>query len=613
MQSNWFMLSFTLSGVFYSGIAHKLMRKHQIILLLSGILFILFVGCDKWSNHDKYTRPDWLAGKLYTSVSVQKNLSMFSECLRLTGLDTIIDVSGSWTIFAPTDEAVRQYLVENKYSGVSDIPKKELEKITKFHIIQNPWSLDQLKNLGVNGWKTIDDANSNPYAYKRETILKNPNEKYWIKRENKKEIIVLDSTISDGYKRVFTLSRKYAPIFYDEYLTTNGITPEDYKFYFNRVYEPGNVYYAGAKVIQANILAENGFVHIVDRVVDPMLNGKERLEKEMPGESYKLFLDMVYWYYPNFEPNMTATNNQPTVKLGAIDDTLWDLNYATLAFNLQKERFDIINQTLIRHNGLIAPTDDTFRQFIDGTLTIKSGFPHWNDYKSLPIDVVDLIVAQNFKSSPLYPSTSQYQKIFKGANRFHQNEANIIRKDFGSNCTFIGLNSYIPDRVFTSVTGPVFCRPIFSIFRRAMIYSGAYDAIANYKGKLYFFPITDYTLLADSSMLLNWIDEAKNSYNFMAYNRTMHKMEGLSSSTIRNWILNQVGTSSSTNGTKEIIKTLGGKIITWDHSNNTIQGTFPGTFGYKGDIVVPNSPFPLDEPTDNGKSLTVKCWFNFGN
>ncbi len=588
------------------------MRDFKTYLLLLVILFSLFVGCEELPEREKFQRPDWLPGKLFTTVSVQENLTMFTECLRLTGLDTIIDVSGSWSVFAPTDEAMKMYLSENSYASISDIPLEELIKITKFHIIQFPWSLEQLKSLGVDGWKAVDDGNSNPYAYKRETILKNSPDKYWIKSGNKKEMIVIDSIISGKYKRVFVQSRKYVPIFYDVYLAKNVITSQDYKFYFDRAYESGNVYYAGAKILKSDILSENGIIHTIDRVVSPMLNAKELLEKEVGSETYKLFLELVYWYYPNFEPNLIATFNQPASRFGAIADTLWDLNYAALAFNLHKERFDIISQTLIRHNGLIAPTDETFRKFIDGTLTIKSGFPHWPDYKSLPNDVVNLIVAQNFMSSPLYPSKSQYQKIFKGANRFHQNEENIIRKDFGSNCTFIGIDSYNPDRVFTSVTGPVFCRPGFSIFRRAMAYSGVLDAIANHKGKLYFFPIPDNALMADSSLIVNWID--KDTYSFMAYNKMKHQMEGLGSNTLKNWILNQVGTSTNNASTgKEIIRTLGGKNITWDHSNNTIQGTFPGTFGYKGDIKVISNPIPLDEPADNGKSLSVKNWFNFGN
>jgi uncharacterized surface protein with fasciclin (FAS1) repeats len=594
------------------------MRKHKTFMLLLGILLSLCVGCEKWSEKEIYRRPDWLPGKLFTTVSVQENLTMFTECLRLTGLDSILDVSGSWSVFAPTDESMKQYLSENHYAGISNIPMDELKRIAKFHIIQNPWSLEQLKSLSANGWRTGDDASSNSYAYKRETILKNPVEKYWVKRNNKNEMIVIDSTISNGYKRVFVESRKYVPIFYDEYLNINGLTSEDYSFYFDRAYERGNVYYGGAKILQADIFAENGFVHIIDRVVSPMLNAKELLERELPGETYKLFLEMVYWYYPNFEPNITATFNQPEVRLGGLVDTLWDLNYTDLAFALQKEltgnKSPDNNETLVRHNGLFVPTDDAFREFIDGILTIKSGFPHWPDYKSLPMDIADFIINQHFKSSPIYPSTDQYKKIFREEGRFYQNEEGIIRKEFGSNCTFIGLDSYIPDRVFTSVTGPVFCRPAYSIFRRAMLYSGTYDALANYKGELYFFPIPDYALMADSSLILNWINKDENIYNFTAYNRSRHQMDVIGSNTIKNWILNQVGTSM-TNGSdgKEIIRTLGGKNITWDHSNNTIQGTLPSTVGYKGNIVTTCSPVPLDEPADNGKIWTVSHWFNFGN
>lgn len=588
------------------------MRKQKTNYLLFAILFCLLPGCEKLSEQDIYKRPDWLPGKLYTTVSVQENLALFTECLRLAGLDKILDVSGSWSVFAPTDDAMKQFLLENGYSSVSDIPPGELERIAEFHVIQNPWSLEQLKSLGINGWKKDDDGDTNPYAFKRETMLRNSSEKYWIKKVNKKEAIVLDSTISQRYKKVYVQSRKYVPIFYDEYLKANGITSEDFRFYFKRPFEQGNVYYAGAKIIKADILAENGFVHIIDRVVNPMLNAKEFMERELPGETYKLFMEMVGWYYPNFEVNKAATFNQPEVRLGGLVDTLWDLNYKSLPFDLHSEFIYNMNQTLMRHNGIFVPTDETFGKFIDGVLTSKSGFPHWADHKSLPPDIVKLIINQNFKSAPIYPSTNLYTDIFKKTNRYKQNEENIIRKEFGSNCTFIGLDKYNPDKVFTSVTGPVFCRPNYSIFRRAMIYSGTYDAIANHGGNLYFFPIPDYALLADSSLVLNWIDQDEDRYNFLVANRLTQQIDQVGSSTLKNWILNQVGTSISYGSDgKEVIRTLGGNTVTWDHSTNTIQGAFPSTIGYKSNVTVTNTPVQLDEPTGNGKTFTVSHWFRF--
>ena len=193
------------------------MRNHKTVTLLLTILISFCTGCEDYFVHEKYQRPDWLPGKLYTAVKVQPNLALFAECLRLAGLDTILDVSGSWTVFAPTDEAIKQYLSDNHYAGVSAIPSDKLVKITKFHVIQNAWSLDQLQILGTTGWRTNNDANKSSYAFKRQTMLKNPVGKYWIKRNNKEEMILLDSTLSDSYKRVFVDSRKYVPIFYDKY------------------------------------------------------------------------------------------------------------------------------------------------------------------------------------------------------------------------------------------------------------------------------------------------------------------------------------------------------------------------------------------------------------
>ena len=133
---------------------------------------------------------------------------------------------------------------------------------------------------------------------------------------------------------------------------------------------------------------------------------------------------MVYWYYPSFKANIIATNNQPGVRYGGQVDTLYDLNYYNLAFALHQERIGYegpnLNETWVNHNGLFASTDDAFGDFIDGILTIKSGFPHWINSKSLPKDVADIIITPHFKSTPIYPSTANYKKIFKELNSIKQ-------------------------------------------------------------------------------------------------------------------------------------------------------------------------------------------------
>ena len=134
-------------------------------------------------REDKYARPEWLAGKVYTQLLDQPDLSTFALCVKLTGYDTIIDRSGSYTIFAPNNEAFATWFQQHPvYNVVEDIPEEELENLVKYHIVQNPWSKIQLRSLDVWGWiDTLDINNDEPRGFKRETLLLEKNKKLGIK------------------------------------------------------------------------------------------------------------------------------------------------------------------------------------------------------------------------------------------------------------------------------------------------------------------------------------------------------------------------------------------------------------------------------------------------
>jgi len=98
----------------------------------------------------------------------------------------------------------------------------------------------------------------------------------------------------------------------------------------------------------------------------------------------------------------------------------------------------------------------------------------------------------------------------------------------------------------------------------------------------------------------------------MELNRSMEQIVSLGGNTLRNRILNQIGTPvSGGTGNKQLIRTLRGNMITWDKSDNTIRGTLPCTIGYNGFITTTSTPVQLQEPADNGKVWSVEYWFNF--
>ena len=200
----------------------------------------LLRGCVDIYEQEKYQRPEWLAGKIYTQITTRPDLTVFQTCLQLTGYDNILDFTGYYTVFAPTDQAFEEWFsLHPEYGGSPEnVPAQTLENLVERHILQNGWSKKQLASLDIYGWIDLNDPdNDKPRGYKRETIQKDPDKKYFIDQGGN----IVDSTRSDEYRKVFSKSRKYGPIFFDEYFDVNDLQKKDYEFYYERAFESGNI------------------------------------------------------------------------------------------------------------------------------------------------------------------------------------------------------------------------------------------------------------------------------------------------------------------------------------------------------------------------------------
>ena len=272
--------------------------------------FCLFIAGCKDEFHRTYDPPSWLAGKLYTQLLSRPELSTFARCVKLSGYDTIINVSGSYTVFAPNNDAFNLYFQSHPgYTTVDQIPVAELTRIVKFHIIQDPWSSAQLEQLDVFGWIDSTDLNNNkPRGNKRQTILRENNRSYGIKVDIDGYTLILDSTQSSWRRRQYTDSRKYAPIFYKQYFDIYHLNLNDYSFYFNRPFTSANdIYYVGGKIVTADIIAENGFIQVIDRVIDPLLNAYQILSTQQNNISYTKYRDLAD-IFSSFTFDQTQTN-----------------------------------------------------------------------------------------------------------------------------------------------------------------------------------------------------------------------------------------------------------------------------------------------------------------
>ena len=446
------------------------MRKN-ILIFYPALLFLLATGCnDQFDSGSKYGRPDWLAGKLFTQINDQPELSTFAKCLAITGYDSIINKSGSYTVFAPNNEAFELYLQSHTaYGSIEDIPVQELARIVKYHIVQNPWSTEQLKSLDVNGWiDSLDQNNDEPRGYKRETLLREKDRNYGVGHNDDlnldpeaQNLIIVDTLQSSWHRKQAIDSRKYVPIFFKEYFDIYDLRSDDYAFYFGRPFENGNdMYFANGRIVKSDIFAENGFIHIIDRVVEPLKNAFQIMSTTTDNHSYSKFLDLVNTF-PVFTYNEEKTNDQPGAEQGYIVDSLFDVTYPELTFNIVNEKTKAPSGTMglpgnvsIRyHHGLIAPTNEALDEFVHDYLV---GFNKWGSIKESPHHIKRMIVNTYMANGPLYP-TDFSKGYHNGENdliRIDQN--NIIQQQYGSNCTFAGVNKMIVPRAFKSVTGPIY-------------------------------------------------------------------------------------------------------------------------------------------------------------
>ena len=572
----------------------------------------LLWGCRDIYELDKYQRPDWLAGKIYTQITTRPDLSVFQKCLELTGYDTILDVTGSYTVFGPTNLAFEQwFILHPEYGGSPEnIPAQELENLVERHILQNGWSLKQMKSLDIYGWIDRDDPeNDKPRGYKRQTIQKDPDKKYFVTSNDQ----IVDSTESSDYKKVFARSRKYGPLFFDEYFGVNDLRSDDYGFYYDRAFESGNMYYGNAKVVSPEIFAENGFIYEIDKVTDPLYNAEQILDQEYSGFSYSSFRE-VFRLFSDFSADMEATNLQPEAKAGGLYDTLYKLTYPNLLFNLHEEltgpNTSVTNYTVRYQNGLLAPTDIAFQKLLDEVVTSKSGYPHWPDFDAVPLEVKRIILNSHMTENPVY-QTNMERGFRNGADDMITiDETQIAHKYYGSNCSFLGLNEAVVPRAFSSITGPVYLRPGFSTLLYAMEYSKTLPALKE-EGKEYvFFAQSDDSFGLDSSLFIEWTNKALNRYNFTSFDRGNERFVTISRNQLTKMILNQVGISLP-RGTanKEFIENLAGNFIVINNQENTVSGGLPNKWGYNGDSVVDIHPLLLEEESDNGKTYEVTGWF----
>ncbi|MCK4921682.1 MAG: fasciclin domain-containing protein [Bacteroidales bacterium] len=606
-------------------------KNYKALRVKSVILFILFSGfltsCeDKYDKIEKYQAPEWLVGKIYTQINDISDLSMFAQCIADVGYDTIIDKSGTYTAFAPNNMAFEAYFREKSYISVDDIPFEEKLRLVKFHLIQMPWNLDQLQGLSSKGWiNVLDVSNNKPFAFKRQTLLKNDNKSYWVEliTEGGSEYTIVPE--NESYKKIFAYSnsRKYAPLFFDDFLDAADLSGRDYSFYFDREYLPGNFYFAGGMMVGEEIYADNGFIYMIDRVIDPLRNAEELMDEGQGTYSYTEFKDLIN-LNSELTFNSSATTAQEGADRGEEVEELYDLSYPNLIFDINQELTwnpgsgDAYKYTIEFHNGIVVPTNEAFNQFVNDVLT---GPGKRSDLSQIPANIKRLLVNGHMTDQPVYEQDTKNGFFNANGDYITIDESTIIQKSYGSNATFIGVDKVITPKAFSSVSAPLYLNPDFETFLAAYEKAKLLPALKNEVIQFTIFAIKDQTLANDMSMEVIWSDSRKDNFTIKGLDRSDVPEDPTAPP--GKWVtrsreditfyMNGLIAIDQHEGVAEIefLETLDGRHIIIDNNNYTISGGESSRFGYNGDSAIIVDFTQVSGDFYNGEVYELNGWLSY--
>jgi uncharacterized surface protein with fasciclin (FAS1) repeats len=485
--------------------------KRIIQFFLCVLCVFPLIQCNE-EVENYYERPDWLEKPIYEVLAQDGNFSQYLQCVDKTEYAQVLKGAGLYTVFAPNDEAFSAYLKEKTCSSVNDLPEEELKNLVAYSIVYSQWSSEHLGDY-------LSEELYVPGAFKRKTncyVLPYPDSEFegnW----------VFNQTITNGgysyYSSNYQIrpamnNYKYLPVFSSAYFNSfpEALNATDYNTFYPDVAFTGKNVQAGT-IVRENITAENGIIHEVSTVSEPIKNMDEILRD--PGCSgFKSLLDFkdingktVFKHYTE----VSATNLEMFQKMCPNENInkVYVKTYNSLAFSplLENIYSEAIGGYASEQTGntLFVPQNDVLHEFIQNKL-----LKYYGSTDQLPQEVVSTLINTHMATGLVWPalyktgmtSTGEYVNGEGAAGKAFE-EDGITDKKMAGNGFVYQTDHVIKSKYFETVYSEIFLNPEHTWLNRAYVNyynSGLREDLM--KSVLSGYPSERYTLLNFSDELL---------------------------------------------------------------------------------------------------------------
>lgn len=452
-------------------------KIHYYLFVLPLLAFL--ASCSQDVFDDYYARPEGLEDPIFQQLEARGNFKTLTALIDKAGYKDILSKSGYWTLFAANDAAFAKYLQENGIADITKIDQATATKIVRYALVYNAFRKDQLSDYqSRTGW-IVDNA------FRRRTALYDG---FLPKVINGKTMVIVGSNRNGVANYVAgDNNNKYITYFTDDYFSEKGLGAMDFNYFYpNEEYTGFNIF--NSKVVEADIIAENGILHEVDKVNLPLENIDQYLEH---NSNYSLFRDILEKNLVSYVFNQDATNAYRNFT-GKSDDVFVKKYDPTLAFAPNNENYLKVddNDGQSEAYTMIAPDNAALQEFIDKVL-----LKNFTTISQLPQYIFQDLINAHLVPNAVWPSIkSNYVNGLNEDLRFDFN-TDIADKKILSNGFFYGSKKVQKSNLFYSVYTSAYLDPKYSFATRIFNDGSGYkELISNINQKFTIFLPSDAVL-----------------------------------------------------------------------------------------------------------------------
>jgi uncharacterized surface protein with fasciclin (FAS1) repeats len=419
---------------------------------------------------EHYKIPGWLKGSAWEVLEDRGNFSIFLRGVELSGFKPIVEGKSILTVMAPDDDAFRVYLASRNVSSIDQLPVAEVSKLIGFHLMYYSYSKTMLENFRPDG--VANSLYAAGLYYKHRTKSQDANEQVTVYDEG-----VDDSGLPTFTPRVITLyhPERFLPVFSSYLFNSKRVDPTyNYEYFYPNSRWTGadgfNV--SNASVTEYGVVADNGYVYMIDQVLEPLETIYTEMKKK--ESTYSRFLDMYerFAVYVKDDALTTEYGNGSDLYLYSHGNDL-----PPIAYEWPHSDFRNISGLSALSYTVFAPSNDAFEAFFES---------YWRPGGYTSLNEVDPVAMEYILGNHVYSGLVVFpEEITRGdistrfGTKINVDVSRVQDRRMCVNGVFYGLEQMTVPEIYRSVTGAAFQGKQFSWYLYLLKNSSLLESLAS--------------------------------------------------------------------------------------------------------------------------------------